>query len=221
MLYILIVIIIAYIIYLFYNKAVPKNEDENIKINQSERLPYRLRDDFLSTPERSFYSILKAVVLDSAVICPKVGLKDIFFVSTNEDGMKHFNRIAKKHVDFLLCDPSTMKPICGIELDDSSHTGSKAYKRDVFVEKVYKDAEFKLLRFSTKATISEIDSVLLSVLKEFENLTEKLPQLSEVPICPKCGIPMISRKATKGENEGKEFYGCVNYPRCKELKNKV
>lgn len=33
-------------------------------------------------------------------------------------------------------------------------------------------------------------------------------------ICPKCGAVMIKRKATKGTNVGKEFYGCSNYPKC-------
>ena len=57
---------------------------------------------------------------DKAVICPKVGLKDFFFIckGVGKDYMNYFGKIAKKHVDFLLCDPGTMKPICGIELDD-------------------------------------------------------------------------------------------------------
>ncbi len=38
-----------------------------------------------------------------------------------------------------------------------------------------------------------------------------------VILCPKCGAPMIRRKATKGANAGKEFYGCANYPHCRGL----
>ena len=38
-----------------------------------------------------------------------------------------------------------------------------------------------------------------------------------VILCPKCGAPMIRRKATKGANAGKEFYGCANYPHCHGL----
>lgn len=37
--------------------------------------------------------------------------------------------------------------------------------------------------------------------------------------CPKCGAPMIKRKATKGENAGKEFYGCSRFPQCKGIIN--
>ena len=38
-------------------------------------------------------------------------------------------------------------------------------------------------------------------------------------VCPKCGAPMIRRKAAKGSNAGKEFYGCSNYPRCRCIIN--
>ncbi|TFB08185.1 RecQ family ATP-dependent DNA helicase [Candidatus Atribacteria bacterium MT.SAG.1] len=34
--------------------------------------------------------------------------------------------------------------------------------------------------------------------------------------CPKCGAPMILRTAKRGPNAGGKFYGCSNYPRCKE-----
>ena len=33
------------------------------------------------------------------------------------------------------------------------------------------------------------------------------------PTCPRCSIKMISRKSTKG---GRKFWGCRNYPECKQ-----
>ena len=33
------------------------------------------------------------------------------------------------------------------------------------------------------------------------------------PTCPRCSIKMISRKSTKG---GRPFWGCRNYPQCKQ-----
>ncbi len=38
-------------------------------------------------------------------------------------------------------------------------------------------------------------------------------------ICPKCGAVMIKRKAAKGPNAGKEFYGCSSYPKCRCIIN--
>ena len=46
-----------------------------------DRLPYRLRDDFLSPAELSFYHVLQLVVKDHAKVLTKVNLADVFFVA--------------------------------------------------------------------------------------------------------------------------------------------
>lgn len=43
------------------------------------------------------------------------------------------------------------------------------------------------------------------------------PETIEPPMCPKCGAAMIRRKATKGKNAGKEFYGCSRVPKCRSI----
>lgn len=45
-----------------------------------ESYPFRLRDDFLSRAELSFCQVLTSEVGDRAMVCPKVGLADLFFV---------------------------------------------------------------------------------------------------------------------------------------------
>ena len=32
----------------------------------------------------------------------------------------------------------------------------------------------------------------------------------------KCGVPMVLRTAGRGDRKGEQFYGCPNYPRCRE-----
>jgi hypothetical protein len=44
-------------------------------------------------------------------------------------------------------------------------------------------------------------------------------KMSEAILCPKCGVPMVRRKAVRGKNAGNEFYGCPNYPHCHEIIN--
>lgn len=41
------------------------------------------------------------------------------------------------------------------------------------------------------------------------------PQQSAVPTCPKCAGDMVKRKASKGTNAGKSFWGCSTYPKCR------
>ena len=40
---------------------------------------------------------------------------------------------------------------------------------------------------------------------------------SSVPICKRCGVPMVKGVAKKGKNAGKEFWGCPNYPHCRYI----
>ncbi len=39
------------------------------------------------------------------------------------------------------------------------------------------------------------------------------------PLCPKCGSQMVLRVARKGSGRGKQFWGCVNFPVCRGIKN--
>lgn len=36
-------------------------------------------------------------------------------------------------------------------------------------------------------------------------------------LCPKCGAELVLRQAKRGENKGKTFYGCSNYPKCRYI----
>lgn len=40
---------------------------------------------------------------------------------------------------------------------------------------------------------------------------------SAQPVSPNCGVPMLQRTASKGANRGKQFWGCPNYPKCREV----
>lgn len=40
-----------------------------------------------------------------------------------------------------------------------------------------------------------------------------------VPVCPKCGEPMVRRSVTKGDRKGKEMWGCSRFPRCRGVIN--
>ena len=38
-----------------------------------------------------------------------------------------------------------------------------------------------------------------------------------IPMCKKCGSTMILREAKKGKNTGNQFWGCSNFPKCREI----
>lgn len=206
----------------------------NVSDNEVEKLPYALRDDFLSYAEYIFYKVLFQAVDGKAVICPKVSLQDIFFVTGGDQSKRtaYLNKINRKHVDFLVCSVVNMKPICGVELDDSSHVRTDRIERDEFVDKVFKTAGLPILRFKAKRSYSveeikeKIEEILLNIEDQKKVEADSIAQESnnsmeiEIPICPKCGIPMVLRTVSKGERMGEQFYGCKNYPKCREVKKK-
>lgn len=195
------------------------------------QLPYRLRDDYLSPAELNFYRVLILAVGGRALICPKVNLKDIFFVTNRTRYVDFFRRISQKHVDFLLCHPDSMKPICGVELDDLSHLKSKTQDRDRFVDAVFRAAGLPLVRVPARQgyVVADIEKSLNIAMTPFA-LSASDSQLAATtsigtgsaagalaagaPTCPKCGVAMVIRQARRGSHAGQYFYGCVNYPRC-------
>lgn len=38
-------------------------------------------------------------------------------------------------------------------------------------------------------------------------------------LCPRCGGQLVMRVASKGIRQGKRFFGCSNYPKCRYIKN--
>lgn len=192
------------------------------------RLPYRVRDDFLSTAEHSFLLVLRAAIGDTALVQVKVNLGDVFYVVSRDraEWQAYRNKIDRKHVDFLLCDPKTMHPVAGIELDDTSHQKEDRQERDEFVDTVFKDAELPLIRFRVRREYSttEVAAKIAPFLKVQESPSPVQPRQPEpvqaelVPICSKCGIPMVLRTVAQGQYKGRQFYGCENYPRCREMR---
>lgn len=194
-------------------------------------LPYRIRDDFLSPAEISLYHVLCSITQDVAIVCPKVGLKDIFFTANAENRQAHFNRIARKHVDFLLCQPGSMHPLVGVELDDRSHSAAHRQERDDFVDRVFADAQLPLVRVVARRSYNPAE--LRALVEPYLTGTAPAPSepaqpdttgapsstLESPPLCPKCGVPMVLRTASRGRNQGGTFFGCRNYPQCREIQS--
>lgn len=70
-----------------------------------------------------------------------------------------FQHINGKSVDFVLLSKETTKPICAIELDDSSHDRTDRSARDDEVERIFKQANIPLARFRETENLSKQDIV--------------------------------------------------------------
>ena len=57
------------------------SDQKTIRVReQEERLPYRLREQFMSTPELALLRVLQGMVGRHYMICPKVALNDVFYI---------------------------------------------------------------------------------------------------------------------------------------------
>ncbi len=112
--------------------------------------------------------------------------------------------------------------------DAMKHIAAQKSRLDCFLEHGNAaDAANCLVVLSMKI-IAMLTSMLTAQLAEFKKqggFTENLTQTrletrreqavaNSAPSCPKCGKPMLRRMQKKGQMQGREFWGCGDYPRC-------
>lgn len=122
---------------------------------------YQLRTDFLSAAEVSFYKVLLLATGDKLTVFAKVRLADIITPAVQDNRsawQKLFNRISAKHVDFLICDSTTLKPMIVVELDDKSHSKPDVASRDNEVNAALKSAGIAIVRVVCRKSY-QIDEV--------------------------------------------------------------
>lgn len=183
----------------------------------NERLPYRLREPFLSNTESALFRALTEMMANRYVISPKVALSDVFYIVRPNENVHFFNKIFRKHVDFLLCDLKTMKPAFGVEIvKPIAKNGIR--EADKFMEELFTDAGIPLVHIPSAETYDPSDVIALfqiAVTKIGKTTPLHLANLNDgVPNCPVCGKMMVLRIHRNGAKPNKTYYGCIDSPRC-------
>jgi hypothetical protein len=106
----------------------------------------------LNTPaEQTFLLALQQIIDgDRYLINGKTRLADLIKVERQQWGAQwqtQFNRISRKHVDFVILERSSSRIIGVIELDDSSHQRSDRRERDSFVDQALARAGIPILHY--------------------------------------------------------------------------
>ncbi len=189
--------------------------DAPLKIDN--RLPYRLRGQLLSSSELALYRVLAKMVESRYVICPKVALNDVFYIIRPNENVHYFNKIFRKHVDFLLCDPHTMNPVFGVELVKPIAKG-ETRAADQFMEDLFLGAGIPLVHVPSAEHYEVSDLVNLIQLAIVKANVAGIPDPANasdsVPMCPVCGKMMVLRMYRDGSHRGKKYYGCMDNPHC-------
>ena len=198
---------------------MPEQKTMSVKVQEqpSERLPYRLRESFMSTPELALLRALQDMIGRHYVICPKVSLNDIFYIVRPNENVHFFNKIFRKHVDFLLCDPNTLKPAIGVELVKPV-SRNETRDADQFMNDLFLSAGLPLVHVlsSDRYVQSDLTELFqLAIMKVQDTKPLRVAAKTDsVPMCPVCGKMMVLRVNRVGLNAGRKYYGCMDSPRC-------
>jgi hypothetical protein len=109
---------------------------------------YHKSNSLMTFQERKFYRTVLLKELGSHyVIFSKVRLGDLIWIANEPTDRKLYNnQIQCKHIDFVLCNKSTLEPVLALELDDSSHDKYDRRESDQIKNHVCAEANLPLLR---------------------------------------------------------------------------
>ena len=149
-LFIMIVLgIIFKILNLYLEKYLKKRKSKTDNTSQREKaddFPYCKRDFLLTLNEQEMYiKLLKLCQEFDLQLFSKIRLADIIQLDnsvTYKMRNAYFNKIAYKHIDFIVC--KNFNPIMFIELDDDSHQREDRKSRDKFVDNAMKAANYSI-----------------------------------------------------------------------------
>src|SRR6266478_880002 len=113
----------------------------------------------LTAAERSFFGVLQQALAYEYQIFAKVRLADIVrpVRSPGRSGWQSaFNRIAGKHVDFVICDSERLGIVAVVELDDRTHGRFERGLRDSLKDAALADASIPVLRVSARRGYSPV-----------------------------------------------------------------
>ena len=160
---VLLLVFIAYI--LFETKKTPDFDNNQTKNKEEPKSSTESKQDYefnynynympfakgylLTKTERTFFIILVREALKrQLLVCPKVRLEDIIFVTEKKYREQYRGYIKSRHVDFVLLDKAC-NTVAAIELDDPSHNTEKAMKTDQFKNELFYKVGIPLIRICT------------------------------------------------------------------------
>ncbi len=191
---------------------------------------YETSGPLLSPAERSFFGVLQLVTGDNTQIFPKVRLADVIKPrrgGTRSRWQTGFNKISAKHLDFLICRSSDLKPLLAIELNDRSHAAGKRADRDSFLARALSSAGLPLVFIPARSGYSpeKLRKTLAPYLPEAgdersRNQANAVPENThavdgEHPLCPLCSSPLTRQAIMLEGRTVKEYLACSAYPDCR------
>lgn len=136
------------------NIGTKESSDDSQTTNETGTITpepdYRKKICVMNKSERQMYKILQSILDNKFIVLSKVRIED--FVDINQDNLPWGERqglrgkIKSRHVDFLICEMETTKPLMAIEVDGKSHRSLKRQERDRFIHNLYEEIGLPLVK---------------------------------------------------------------------------
>ncbi len=150
--------------------TLPPPLPPQLDIHAGEAARFGRKASILTQPEGRVYRALLLAAGDDYAVMAKVRLWDIIWlVNEPPERKQHLSRLSCRHVDFLLCEPQTLKPVLGIELDDRSHKKPEAIEADRYKDELFFAAGLPLLRLGHPNLLPQrLRETIARVLEEWK-----------------------------------------------------
>ncbi|MCM1077070.1 MAG: four helix bundle suffix domain-containing protein [Bacteroides sp.] len=199
----------------------------------------RLYDQMALAARCGVANIAEGSARHSTSIETEMRLLDVARASFDELQGDYFNFLLRQKADVWAIGNPHREALWKVELDSPRYSNSLLHDAASHIlrhkSKYDPWIESESLEIATNAMLilcvrinRMLQSQLQGLLDMFrrqggftENMTaERLEarrtqaQATNAPACPKCGKPMLRRMQNKGQMQGREFWGCSDYPRC-------
>lgn len=155
--YVIVAFVILLVLDFITRKIFANTESTEIK---KSTYRYFAKNTIMTERENKFFKQLNEILGNKWFVVPQVHLSALLNHKVKGQNWKAaFRHINGKSVDYVLLSKETMKPICAIELDDSTHNYKNRAERDAEVERIFAEAKLPLARFRNPEKLSRQDIV--------------------------------------------------------------
>ncbi len=151
----------------FLLSIVRSNAASKRKVFKNNEYSYAAKSSIMTGTEGDFFLKLDQAVKERYYVFPQVHLSALLDHHVKGQEWKYaFSHINGKSVDYVLCSKATLRPTYAIELDDYTHDKADRRRRDIEVERIFKEANLPLVRFKDRdISESEIIQTLVNASK--------------------------------------------------------
>ena len=199
----------------------------------------RLYDQMMMAARCGVANIAEGTARHSTSVETEMRLLDVARASFDELQGDFFNYLLRHRAQVWMIGSADRESMWKIQLDAPNYSNSLLHdaaehilcqkvKFDPWIESENPEVAANALLILCVKLNRMLEGQLNNQLNRFrehggfsENMTDERMQArrrkavsASAPQCPKCGKPMLRRMQNRGQNQGREFWGCSDYPRC-------